>query len=122
MSKMVEKTLGEVKSILKFVNHSVQIAVTVSDDKITADAKGKKIVPRGTIVAGIGGSVLGDDTKLVAKANTKDAEGILYDDVDVTYGPNSGAMVIHGFVKTGALPEAPIAEAIAALKQITFVK
>lgn len=32
------------------------------------------------------------------------AEGVLKNDIDVTYGPKEGAMVIHGFVKIDALP------------------
>lgn len=52
----------------------------------------------------------------------KDAEGVLLYDVDVTYGAAAGAMLIHGYVDTTKLPEAPTAEAVAALKQITFMK
>lgn len=51
-----------------------------------------------------------------------DAEGILFNDVDVTYGDAPGAMLVHAFVKTGALPEVPSAAAIAALKMIQFMK
>ena len=49
------------------------------------------------------------------------AEGVLLYDVDVTHGANTGAMLIHGFVLLDRLPEAPCADAIAALKDITFV-
>ncbi len=50
------------------------------------------------------------------------AEGVLLYDVDVTHGANTGAMLIHGFVLLDRLPETPCADAIAALKDITFVK
>ncbi len=50
------------------------------------------------------------------------AEGVLLYDVDVTHGANTGAMLIHGFVLLERLPEDPCADAIAALKDITFVK
>jgi len=56
------------------------------------------------------------------KANDATAEGVLFNDTDVTYGPASGAALIHGFIATGKLPEAPSSEAITALKQITFLK
>jgi len=49
------------------------------------------------------------------------AEGVLLYDVDVTHGANTGAMLIHGFVLLERLPETPCADAIAALKDITFV-
>jgi len=49
------------------------------------------------------------------------AEGVLLYDVDVTHGANTGAMLIHGFVLLDRLPEDPCADAIAALKDITFV-
>lgn len=49
------------------------------------------------------------------------AEGLLMSDVDVTYGPAPGAMLIHGFVAIGKLPEAPTPEVVAALKQIAFI-
>lgn len=49
------------------------------------------------------------------------AEGLLLNDVDVTYGPAPGAMLIHGFVDIGKLPEAPTAEVVTALKQVTFI-
>ncbi len=50
------------------------------------------------------------------------AEGILFNDVDVTYGAAPGSMLVHAFIKTGALPEAPSAAAIAVLKMIQFMK
>lgn len=133
MSKFTETQYTNKKEILKFSNHHVQLAITVSDSGITADSDGKKIVPAGTIVGGSGGFILSDDTKLAVVKNTQggatgtagagvDAEGILLDDVDVTYGPKEGAMVIHGFVKLSALPTAPCADAIKALNMIKFIK
>lgn len=230
------------KEILKFPDHYVAIAVTVDDNGIVANADGKKIVTKGTIVGGAAASVLADDTQKVQKKNTASvaasvtlqpggaggnnditvtakkagtggnsikvelknpgaasqalkinivgdtievslatdgtsaitstaaqvitainahltakelvtaanatgsdgtgvvaavaatplaggtdgnasaAEGVLLNDVDVTYGPASGAMVIQGYIATDKLPETPVAEAIAALKMIQFVK
>lgn len=133
MSKFVETQYMNHTEILKFPNHHVQIAVTVDDTGIVANTDGKKIVSAGTIVGGVGGFVLADDTKKVAKKNTQggatgaagagvDAEGILLYDVDVTYGPKEGAMVIHGFVSLSALPDVPCTDAKTALKQITLIK
>lgn len=52
MSKFVETTYTNKKSILKFPDHYVNLTVTVSDAGVTANAEGKKIVPAGTIVGG----------------------------------------------------------------------
>ena len=119
MSKFVETTYTNKKSILKFPDHYVNLTVTVSDAGIVANAEGKKIVPAGTI---IGGGFLTSESLVAVKKNGIGAEAVLFNDVDVTYGPAPGAAMIHGFVALDKLPEAPTAEAIAALKQITFLK
>ena len=49
------------------------------------------------------------------------AEGVLMNDVDVTYGPANGAMIIHGFIDITKMPYVPTATHIAALKNITFL-
>lgn len=119
MSKFQVTNYGNKKEILKFPDHYVALAVTVDDEGVTANADGKKIVPAGTIV---GGGFIEDDTVYAVEANGADAEGVLLNDVDVTYGPASGAAIIHGFIAEDKLPEAPTADAKTALKQITFVK
>jgi len=120
MSKFKTTTYGNEKTILKFPDHYVNLAVTVSDVGVAANADGKKIVPAGTI---LGGGFLSDDTiEAVPSSETVPAEGILFYDVDVTNGPESGAALIHGFVDLAKLPKAPAAEELAALKQITFLK
>src|SRR5690554_5414122 len=123
MSKFKETTYGGTKNILKFPDHYVALAVTVSDTGVVVNADGKKIVEAGTIVGGEAAPVLSNLNQPVTKKNTQgmdaaDAEGVLLNDVDVTYGPAPGAMLIHGFIKTDALPEAPAADAATALKQI----
>ncbi|MEK3722303.1 hypothetical protein [Paenibacillus sp. FSL H8-0034] len=124
MSKFVETTYTNTwKQILKFPDHYVTLAVMVDDTGIAANADGKKIVPAGTI---IGNGILTDLTKKAKKAVTtigvSNAEGVLFNDVDVTLGPAPGAMLIHGFIDLAKIPTAPAVEEIAALKQITFLK
>ncbi|QVY60940.1 hypothetical protein [Cytobacillus gottheilii] len=123
MSKFVQTSYTNKKEILKFPDHYVNVAVTVSDAGVSANEDGKKIVPAGTI---LGGGFLADDTVQAVKATVADgasnAEGILFNDVDVTYGPAPGAALIHGFVALDKLPAQPTAEEIAALKQVTFLK
>lgn len=123
MSKYIETKYTNKKGILKFPDHYVNVAVTVDDTGITANAEGKKIVPAGTI---LGGGVLADPSKLAKKATTgsgtTDAEGVLFNDTDVTYGPAPAAMLIHGFIDLNQIPVAPKPEEVAALKQVTFLK
>jgi hypothetical protein len=123
MSKFVTTSYTNKKEILKFPDHYVNVAVTVSDTGITANADGKKIVPAGTIV---GGGFLEDTAVKAVKATTTEgvsnAEGVLFYDVDVTYGPAQGAALIHGFIALEKIPAAPSTEEKTALKQITFLK
>jgi len=134
--KFAQTTYTNKSEILKFGNHYVSIPVMVDDAGIVANADGKKLVLAGTIVGGTGGAnaVLINDTVKVSAHNTQagatttagaavDAEGVLMDDVDVTYGPASGSMILHGFINIVKLPVAPVADAIAALKaRIIFLK
>lgn len=127
MSKFIETTYTNKKDILKFPDHYVAIAITVDDTGITANGDGKKIVQAGTIVGGSTKPVLTNLDEPVCKKNTQGtdadkAEGVLFYDVDVTYGKATAAMIVHGFIDTGKLPEAPTTDAITALKQITFIK
>lgn len=117
--KYVETQYGTPKQILKFPDHYVPLAVTVDDTGVTPDANGKKIVPAGTI---IGGGFIDDDTVKAVAANDATAEGVLFNDTDVTYGPASGAAIIHGFIAVEKLPEAPTDEAKTALNMIKFIK
>lgn len=119
MGKFVKTSYTTPKEILKFPDHHMSVAVTVNDVGVTANAEGRKIVPAGTL---LGGGFLTNRSVKVAKVNDATTQGVLRYDVDVTQGPASGAAVIHGFVDLKKLPEAPVAEAVAALKQITFLK
>lgn len=131
MSKFLRTDYLGTKEILKFSDHVVSIGVTVDDAGIIANADGKKIVPAGTIV---GGGALNNNTKKVSVKNVQggatgtagagvDAEGILLNDVDVTYGSAPGAMVIHGFVALDKIPEAPVADVVTALKgRVLFIE
>lgn len=76
----------------------------VSDAGVSANDKGRKIVPAGTVYP----------------ANDATAVGILYTDVDVTHGPQPGAVIVEGYILEARLPAAPVAEAKTALKEIKF--
>jgi len=57
-----------------------------------------------------------------ADADTAVAEGILFNDIDVTYGEEAGAMMIAGFVDLDKLPNEPSASIETSLPKITFMR
>lgn len=98
---------GEAKySRVNFLASSKVQAFTteVSDVSVTARADGKKIVPAGTIYP----------------ANDATAKGIIYNDVDVTHGPQPGSLIVEAYILEARLPVAPDAAAKTALKEIKF--
>lgn len=98
---------GSSKGILVFPDHYVAYAQIFAKDHALAvtTSEGRKIVKAGTIFP----------------ANDATAVGVVLNDVDVTYGDVNAAVVIHGFVKTAALPAVPSANAKSALKGIQFL-
>jgi hypothetical protein len=76
----------------------------VEQTGVTANAKGRKVVPAGTIYP----------------KNDATAKGILLNDVDVTEGTQPGALIVEGYVLESRLPVAPAAEAKTALTEIKF--
>lgn len=125
MAKFIQEDYGNTKEILKFPDHYVALAVTVDDEGILPNEHGKKIVPAGTILGGKTKPVIDNTDEYVVEKEGEDiadAEGVLFRDTDVTYGPASGALIIHGFIAQDKLPKPVTAEAKAALPQIHFIK
>ncbi len=82
-------TYNVTSGILAFPDHYVAKAVTVSSSDANAITRGSAtVVPAGT----------------VWPSNDADAEGILLNDAFVTNGDVSAAVVIHGFIRSSALP------------------
>ena len=108
--------------ILAFPDHYVAAKAVVDSTLVTA-VDGKKILPAGTVVGGATGfPFLADTANKIGLQNDADAEGILLEDVDVTYGDAYGAVLIHGFVNLDKLPTAPDAAAKTALAgRVVFV-
>ena len=127
-SGKVEVAVTGTDIIVKPVVNEGTVTSTIGDvvNAINANAAAKALV-----VASAPDDVL---TTVITKDVTKtfladgsdgtvtDAEGILLNDVDVTYGPAPGAMLIHGFVDLNKLPEVPAFGAAAALPMIAFIK
>ncbi|HAT4259210.1 TPA: hypothetical protein I9068_002587 [Clostridium perfringens] len=95
--------------IMATYRNRVTFSCTVSDSEIEANGEGKKIVPKGSLLDKSG--TIKNDATVV---------GILAEDVDVTNGPQLGALIVEGYVLKDRLPVAPEEVAIGALKKITF--
>jgi len=92
--------------ILVFPDHYVAKAQNFAKDhSLSVVVEGRDIVKAGTIFP----------------ANDETAEGIVFTDLDVTDGDKVGAILLHAFVKTSALPEAPTDAARRQLKGIYFL-
>ncbi len=76
----------------------------VSDEGVTADEKGRKIVPAGTVYKNENGVAI----------------GLLFHDVDVTNGPHEAAVMYQGIVIGARLPETVSAADKATMKGIMF--
>lgn len=96
---------AEILASEKYVNFTT----TVSNEDIDADELGRKIVPAGSILDA-NGKIVNDGT----------AAGILFSSVDVTEGPQPGALMVEGYVLEARLPVKPADTAKTALKEIKF--
>lgn len=94
------------KGVLVFPDHYVSVAHTFKKgDNAAVLQDGRQIVKAGTLYPN----------------NDASAIGIVWADYDVTDGDCTGALIIHGFVKTKALPVIPSSDAKGALKMIKFL-
>ena len=94
------------KQILVFPDHYVSVAHTfMKDDAAATTVDGRKVIKAGTIYP----------------ANDATAKGVVWADYDVTDGDVTGALIIHGFIKTAALPAAPASAAKTALPMVAFL-
>lgn len=97
-----------VVSEINFLASSKVIAHTyqISDEGVTANAQGRKIVPAGTVYP----------------ANDATAIGITYTDTDVTEGPQPGSVIIDAWILEARLPVAPSTTAKTALAANSGIK
>lgn len=94
------------KQILMFPDHYVSVAHTFAkNDAAAVTVDGRKVIKAGTIYP----------------ANDASAIGVVWADYDVTNGDVTGALIIHGFVKTAALPAEPADAAKTALPLVAFM-
>ena len=102
---MKTTTAGVATDILQYPDHFVCMPqFFAKDSELAVTIDGRKIIKAGTIYP----------------ANDETAKGIVFGDLDVTDGDQNGALLIHGFVNTAKLPQAPLNGAKLALKGIEF--
>lgn len=102
---MYVKNYGKTEQINFLATSKYQaFTVQVSDAGVTANAEGKKIVPAGT----------------VWPLNDATAKGVLFNEVDVTHGPQPASLIVEGYILEARLPVAPAATAKTAMPEIKF--
>lgn len=87
----------------------INFTTTVSNEGIVADELGRKIIPSGSILDA-NGKIVNDET----------AAGILFSSLDVTNGPQPGALMVEGYVLESRLPVKPDIKVKTVLKEIKF--
>lgn len=111
MMKMKQTVYGAPPvQILATPDHYV--AIGYRHAKATSEVPGLAVLQEGRYVVKAG---------TIYPSNDSNAVGIILNDYDVTDGDAMLAVVVHGFIKTAALPAVPVANALAAMKQLTFV-
>jgi hypothetical protein len=79
----------------------VAFTTTITDVGVTADANGRKYVLGGTVIGVDGKAVAADGTSIATNA----VAGILFATVDVTNGPQPGALMAEGYVREARLQQ-----------------
>lgn len=103
---------------------TVSFTGTVVPDGVEADADGRKIVHKGSLISASGKVVTVTAGETVSFS--EDPAGILLEALDVTYGAQPGAILVEGYVigerlSLGAEYTAAVGEAIhAKLPEIKF--
>jgi hypothetical protein len=98
------ETFGATKQVLGFVANKVALGVLVSDEGVTADSFGHKVIPAGTPVGGET-STLADEQAVLKVVADGTAQGVLEHEVDVTAGQGNGTLVINGYINENRLPD-----------------
>lgn len=104
---LIKKTYENTPEFLKSADFQ-NVSCTVSDEGVAADEDGKKIVPAGSFLDKDGVAVHISQNGSVSSVPV----GILFSPVDVTCGPQPGALMIDGSVNTERLPEEYAADAV----------
>ncbi|MBS6296179.1 MAG: hypothetical protein KH416_08670 [Dialister sp.] len=120
-----KKTYDNAPEFLKSERYQ-NISCTVSDTGVTADEYGKKFVLAGTLLDAAGKAVKitrSGSADAYTYALSADPAGILFDTVEVTHGPQPGALMIDGSVNTERLQGNYVMESVQQLvAKMPFIK
>ena len=120
-----KKTYDNAPEFLKSERYQ-NISCTVSDTGVTADEYGKKFVLAGTLLDAAGKAVKitrSGSADAYTYALSADPAGILFDTVEVTHGPQPGALMIDGSVNTERLQGNYVVESVQQLvAKMAFIK
>lgn len=120
-----KKTYDNTPEFLKSERYQ-NISCTVSDTGVTADEYGKKFVLAGTLLDAAGKAVKitrSGSADAYTYALSADPAGVLFDTVEVTHGPQPGALMIDGSVNTERLQGNYVAESVQQLvAKMPFIK
>lgn len=122
---LTKKTFENTPEFLKSERYQ-NISCTVRDTGVQADECGKKYVPAGTLLDADGNAVKvtrSGSSGSYTYALSADPAGILFDTVEVTHGPQPGALMIDGSVNTERLQGEYLVESVQELIiKMPFIK
>jgi hypothetical protein len=102
------------------------VSCTVSDANITANETGHKFVPGGTLLDATGSPITitqAENEGSYTYTLSADPVGILFRTIEVTHGPQPGALMIDGSVNAERLQTQYAAEAVQLLiPKMPFIK
>ena len=102
-----------------------KIVTTANDIKnlINSDASTNVLIEAKNVYADTGNGVVTamPQTALTSNANVTVADGVLFNDVDLTYGPRPGALIVAGNINANRIPAKPTAVQMATMPRITFM-
>lgn len=79
--------------------HYINFTTTISDDGVEADENGRKYVLAGTVIGA-------DEATTNESVSSQAVIGVLFATVDVTHGPQPGALMVEGYVIEARLKQA----------------
>ena len=93
------KDMGTGHEILKYPTGWEAITGTVTDNGISADSTGRKIIKAGTILGpDVSGKTIISDRCSAKMTESADAECVLLEDTDVTSGKSVAPLLVKGYI------------------------
>lgn len=120
-----KKSFENTPEFLKSADYQ-NVSCTVSDEGVKGDERGKKYVLGGTLLDAAGKAVSvkrSGSSGAYEYALSADPVGILFETVEVTHGPQPGALMIDGSVNVERIQGDYMVEAVAKLiPKLPYIK